>query len=440
MTSKTLTLHNFNKSHREHNVRNINCVGNMEHVDQEKTKYNITLKDEKIVDAYKRLFQDAVDEYNAKQQNPQRKIANYYQHVKKSNMNCAYELVIQIGDRNTTGSDYDKTQTEREILIDYYKSFVERNKNLECIGYYIHYDEATLHAHLCYVPVADKGYKNGVKKRPALVRSLEQQGYVKKGKLTAQIQWEANERKVLKEICKDRGIDIIDEASDKHKHMEKTEYIQNSKIKENEKTINETLEDISILKNEIVNSINTLKELKGEILDAEKVKDMTLGKNILGKQNKNVKLTYKDYIDLKTTAALVDTIEHIKDQEINQEKQINNQLMAENDKLSDEKSRYKLDLYKADRTIIELERTLDYCENKLNEISETLQQEKAYTKSLEAYMDKFTLGNNSLYDMFLENCKDDKVLNRAQRRAKNKKKNYEYDYENDYYNDDPRYY
>ena len=55
-------------------------------------------------------------------------------------------------------------------------------------------------------------------------------------------------------------------------------------------------------------------------------------------------------------------------------------------------------------------------------------------------MDKFTLGNNSLYDMFLENCKDDKVLNRAQRRAKNKKKNHEYDYENDYYNDDPRYY
>ena len=226
---------------------------------------------------------------------------------------------------------------------------------------------------------------------------------------------------MLKEICKDRGIDIIDEASDKHKHMEKTEYIQHSKIKENEKTINETLEDISILKNEIVNSINTLKELKGEILDAEKIKDMTLGKNILGKQNKNVKLTYKDYIDLKTTAALVDTIEHIKDQEINQEKQINNQLMAENDKLSDEKSRYKLDLYKSDRKIIELERTLDYCENKLNEISETLQQEKAYTKSLETYMDKFKLGNSNLYDMFLENCKDDKVLNRAQRRAKNKK-------------------
>ena len=135
----------------------------------------------------------------------------------------------------------------------------------------------------------------------------------------------------------------------------------------------------------------------------------------------------------------VGNMEHV-DQEINQEKQINNQLMAENDKLSDEKSRYKLDLFKSDRKIIELERTLDYCENKLNEISETLQQEKAYTKSLEAYMDKFTLGNNSLYDMFLENCKDDKVLNRAQRRAKNKKKNHEYDYENDYYNDDPRYY
>lgn len=436
MTNKTLTLHNFNKSHREHNIRNINCVGNMDHVDQEKTKYNITLKDEKIVDAYKRLFQDAVDEYNAKQQNPQRKIPNYYQHVKKSNMNCAYELVIQIGDRNTTGSNYDETQTEREILIDYYKSFVERNKNIECIGYYIHYDEATLHAHLCYVPVADKGYKNGVKKRPALVRSLEQQGYVKKGKLTAQIQWEADERKALKEICKDKGINIIDEASDKHKHMEKTEYIQHSKIKENEKIINETLEDISILKNDIIKSAKTLKELQGEILDAEKVKDITLGKNILGKQNKNVKLTYKDYIDLKTTAALVDTIEYEKDQEISQEKQINNQLMVENDKLSNEKSRYKLDLYKADRTIIELERTLEDFTYRLDELSNTLQQERAYTQSLELYMDKFNLGTTNLFDLFLKDCKDNEILNRAQRRARNKKKEYEYDYEND----DPRYY
>ena len=107
--------------------------------------------------------------------------------------------------------------------------------------------------------------------------------------------------------------------------------------------VSDTLETVT---SKLVRFEEKLKFFKKMQKLAEKVKDMTLGKNILGKQNKNVKLTYKDYIDLKTTAALVDTIEHIKDQEINQEKKINNQLMAENDKLSDEKSRYKLDLYK----------------------------------------------------------------------------------------------
>ena len=90
---KSLTLHNYNKSFREHNVRSENCVKYMTHINHENTKYNIVLKDEKFTDAYNRLFGEALKEYNAKQKNPNRRINNYLEHVKKSNKNVCQKFI-----------------------------------------------------------------------------------------------------------------------------------------------------------------------------------------------------------------------------------------------------------------------------------------------------------------------------------------------------------
>lgn len=62
----------------------------------------------------------------------------------------------------------------------------KRNPNLELIGAYIHSDEATIHAHLDYIPVAT-GYKKGLVIQNGLVKALDQQGFIKHGKETASL-------------------------------------------------------------------------------------------------------------------------------------------------------------------------------------------------------------------------------------------------------------
>lgn len=421
---KSLTFHNYNKSHRDHNVRTESCVKHMDHIDKDKMQYNIVLCDEKIKDAYNRIFGEAVKEYNERQQNPQRRIHNYYEHVKKSNKNLVYELVLAIGDKETTGSNYEDTKLERECLIEYFNTFHARNPHLECIGYYIHYDEATLHAHCCYLPVAS-GYKNGPKLQPGLNRALEMQGFKKKGKATPQIQWQDTERKAFKNICISKGIDIIDVASDRHKHMEKEEYIQYNKIKKNEKIITETNKHIEELKKELIKSKEVLKDLRGEVLSASEVKEMTLGTNILGKPNKAVKLTYKDYVDLKETAAYVDDIENIKNDEINTELERNRKLKFENAKLYTEKLHNEYELEQANENILMLERSLEDFMCKLDDLEEELQQEKLYTTSLETFMVNQKLGNNNLFELYLMEQEKHERANRQRRRSK--KRNDPYD-------------
>lgn len=430
---KSLTLHNYNKSFREHNVRSENCVKYMTHINHENTKYNIVLKDEKFTDAYNRLFGEALKEYNAKQKNPNRRINNYLEHVKKSNKNVAYELVLAIGDRETTGSNYNETQKERECLIEYFNTFSCRNPHLECIGFYIHYDEATLHAHLCYIPVATN-YKNGLSKQPGLNKALGQQGYFKKDKLTPQMQFQMAEREAFKQICVSKGIEIADNVSDKHKHMEKEQYILYNQIRQNEHILDNTTREIKELKEELQQSKDVLKDLKGEIKTASELKDLTLGTNILGKPNKNVKLPYKDYLDLKETAMLVDDIIDIKNNEILEEKEINKNLKKENFKLFGEKQKAELNLHKASKNIDVLERCLDDYIEKLEYLETELQKEKSYSQSLETYMHNIKNGPLSVLEMYIND--NETKLNRQQRRAKDRRKDdfYNYDY------DDIRYY
>ena len=53
-------------------------------VDVTKVKDNITFKQEDVEDAYHKLFDDAVEEYNSKQKRKDRKITDYYEDICKS--------------------------------------------------------------------------------------------------------------------------------------------------------------------------------------------------------------------------------------------------------------------------------------------------------------------------------------------------------------------
>ena len=76
-------------------------------IDIEKIKDNMIFKQEDVEDAYHKLFDDAVEEYNSKQKQKCRKIENYYSDVCKNKKTEAfYEAIVQFGDVNTASCYY----------------------------------------------------------------------------------------------------------------------------------------------------------------------------------------------------------------------------------------------------------------------------------------------------------------------------------------------
>lgn len=448
---KTLSFHNGTKTNREHNIRNPKTTGMQPHIDKELSKYNEILYDEPPRQAYERVFGKALEDYNSKQKYDNNKIKSYYNYVNKDEKrHVLYEVIVQIGDRNSTGVDYEKTLAERECLREYYEGWNNRNPNLYCTCAVIHADESdgTIHIHLQYFPYSG-GYKRGLETQNGLVRALGMQGFKKIKNLTAQIQWQFSERKVLTDICRKHGIEIEEVSKEKRAHMEKEEYIQYSKIKENDRKIQEGEEIIGNIREKILKGRDIVKELSGEIKDAEEIKQMTLGTNIFGRPNKEVKLSYKEYIDLKATAERVNEIDDIKEREIEENEQYYSKKIAHKDKLIElydkniEELEYKEERYKdkieyKDDKINELERTLEDIEFKISDISDELRKEKLYAKSMEEFLYSLERDGRNLFDEFLDEQERKGKMNRKQRRARERGKNKE-DYEN-YYNDDPRYY
>ena len=217
----TISTHNGSEAHRDHNIRNEKVVGKEAHIEKG-GRYEIWL-DESPRRAYHRIFDEAVEKYNKRQTRADRKIKNYYAQIEKdAKKHPVYEMIIGVyPDKEGLGID---EETQREILKEFVDGWKERNPNLEMIGAYFHADEeGEPHVHLDYIPVAH-GYSKGMETQTGLVKALEEQGFTKQGKATAQIQWEQRENKHLEELCKARGLNVLRPTEEKREHLETAVY------------------------------------------------------------------------------------------------------------------------------------------------------------------------------------------------------------------------
>jgi hypothetical protein len=219
----TISTHNGSKVAREHNIRNPKVVSKEPHI-QQGGKFEIWT-DEKPQDAYKRIFGQAVEDYNAKQKRIDRQITDYYKHICNDKVkHPVYEMIIAVGDRNDYKDGILTEETAKSILREFVDGWQERNPNLVLIGAYYHADEQGVpHAHLDYIPVAT-GYKRGLETQSALVKALEQQGFIKDGKETAQIQWERRENAHLEKLCLNRSIEVTHPLIEGRQHLETEQY------------------------------------------------------------------------------------------------------------------------------------------------------------------------------------------------------------------------
>ena len=217
------------KGSQLHNRREYEKIGKPipDNIDVSKSSENIILVDKDIKQAYREIFGEALEQYNAKQKRADRKIEDYCDHIKKSKNGekLFYEDVVQWGSKE----DFQKPETReraKEALVKYVEGFEERNPNLKLIGAYIHMDEASPHLHLDYVPVAT-GYSRGLETRNSLDKAMKQMGFQPESesrKNNATKLWKENERAVFGQICRGLGLEVEPERKSERKSLTVDEY------------------------------------------------------------------------------------------------------------------------------------------------------------------------------------------------------------------------
>ena len=218
-----------NKGNLSHNERKFYT----NNIDIDRSKDNLQFYSLSVEEAYKEYFGNAIDEYNSTQKRKDRlKSVDKYlfelreNEHKKGAEKPFYEIVVQIGDKNTCNILNNKEQAEnaKNVLIEYVKGWQDRNPNLRVFNATIHMDETTPHLHLDYIPVAT-GYKQGLKVRNSLSKALECQGLGKGvGRNdNASIRWQKQEREVIKDLAINHGFEIEEKGVDRP-HLSVSEY------------------------------------------------------------------------------------------------------------------------------------------------------------------------------------------------------------------------
>lgn len=245
----TSSTHNGSESSSPHNLREDAFIKN-ERAKEIRTKGSTHIKEngehenwhfEDIKDFYKRTFQPAVDVYNAKQKKENRKIADYYEKIllDKKKHTC-YEMIVGI-----YGSEI-PPDIGKAITKEFFDGWNERNPNLPLIQVDWHNDEMNKHqnghGHGVYVPVAHN-CKTGPSTGTSLNQAFKEMGFIDKGPLTAQMQWQARENKVLDEIALKYGIVILHgQELEKRKHEKTDDYKRNQVLREQNKNLQEQIE------------------------------------------------------------------------------------------------------------------------------------------------------------------------------------------------------
>lgn len=245
------------KGSQLHNRREYEKIGKPipDNIDVSKSSENIILVDKDIKQAYREIFGEALEQYNAKQKRADRKIEDYCDHIKKSKNGekLFYEDVVQWGSKDDF-QEPEMRERAKKALVQYVKSFEERNPNLRLIGAYIHMDEASPHLHLDYVPVAH-GYSRGLSTRNSLDRAMKEMGFAPENesrKNNATKLWKENERSVFGEICRNMGLEV--EAERKARG--------NLSVDEYKKARDQMIGEIEQEKEAIVAEVEPLRELK----------------------------------------------------------------------------------------------------------------------------------------------------------------------------------
>ena len=203
-----------------HNLREFTA----ENVDSTRTKFNTCYVHEDIQNVYHKLFDTALEEYNAKQKRNDRKIPDYYEKIRTSKQEKPfYEIIAQVGNFEDMNATTDNGKLAEEILHKYMADFQKRNPTLYVFSAHLHMDEATPHLHIDFVPYTT-GNKRGLETKTTLKGALEKLGFTGGTRSDTELnQWQNKEKEKLAEIMREYGIQWDNKGTHKE-HLSVLDY------------------------------------------------------------------------------------------------------------------------------------------------------------------------------------------------------------------------
>ncbi len=231
------------KGSENHNKRRFNA----KHIDSTRTKYNVEFCQENIKEVYHKLFDDALERYNAKQKRNDRKIDNYYKKIEHSKQEKPFhEVILQIGNKDDMNARSENGQLAKEILVDFMQDFQRRNSHLYVFSAHLHMDEETPHVHIDFVPFIC-GSKRGLDTRVSLKGALAEQGFHGGSRGESEWnQWMESEKQELSKVMGRYGIQWK-HLRTHNKHLS----VLNYKKQEREKEVAKLEQALSVEKAEL---------------------------------------------------------------------------------------------------------------------------------------------------------------------------------------------
>ena len=283
-------------------IRHNNRSFSAKNVDTTRTKDDVILCNENLKDAYHKLFDEALTEYNAKQKRKDRRIPDYYEHIRTSKQEkLFYEVIFQIGNKDDTAVGTKDGEIASKILQEFYEKLKADNPHIHIFNAVIHMDEATPHLHIDFIPVATDS-KRGLKTRNSLSKALEQQGFKNEGRFnTATKLWIDREKQRLAECMAEHNIEH--EVKGIHRpHLSVEEFKLQERIKEVaeiEEKISEKTQALCDIDNEIDDKQSELDTISKKQLQIKNLDKIPVENTVIGDK---VKLSRRDYTLLMDTS------------------------------------------------------------------------------------------------------------------------------------------
>ena len=239
-----------------------------ENVNGERSHLNVDYCNEPIQQVYHKLFDGALERYNARQTRADRRIDNYYEKIRSSKQEKPFhELVLQIGNKDDTGVETYAGVQAKDVLNEYFQSFEERNPYLYVFSAHLHMDETTPHIHIDFVPFIT-GSKRGLDTRVSLKQALARQGFHGGTRgATEWAQWVQAEKEYLSQVMERHGFEW-EQLGTHEEHLSVIDYKKQERMKELEE-VQEKLADKKVELNTLATRIDNLDDCRQDFSDME---------------------------------------------------------------------------------------------------------------------------------------------------------------------------